>query len=45
MLLLDYQNVLIESLLKDRFAGCALPRQPRPGCQVADTTQRSARQH
>ena len=26
MLLLDYQNVLIESLLKDRFSGCALPR-------------------
>src|SRR5690242_7451796 len=24
MLLLDYQNVLIESLLKDRFSGCAL---------------------
>jgi hypothetical protein len=26
MLLLDYQNVLIESLLKDRFGGCASPR-------------------
>ena len=26
MLLLDYQNVLIESLLKDRFSGCAPPR-------------------
>ena len=25
MLLLDYQNVLIESLLKDRFSGCAVP--------------------
>jgi hypothetical protein len=28
MLLLDYQNVLIESLLRDRFNGCALPRRP-----------------
>jgi actin related protein 2/3 complex subunit 2 len=26
MLLLDYQNVLIESLLRERFAGCAMPR-------------------
>jgi hypothetical protein len=26
MLLLDYQNVLIESLLKDRINGCGLPR-------------------
>jgi hypothetical protein len=26
MLLLDYQNVLIESLLKDRVNGCELPR-------------------
>lgn len=33
MLLLDYQNVLIESLLKDRFSGCALPRR----CLHCDT--------
>ena len=26
MLLLDYQNVLIESLLRDRFSGHVLPR-------------------
>ena len=26
MLLLDYQNVLIESLLRDRVNGSALPR-------------------
>jgi hypothetical protein len=30
MLLLDYQNVLIESLLRDRFNGCKLPRRVRP---------------
>jgi hypothetical protein len=28
MLLLDYQNVLIESLLKERFSGCARPKDP-----------------
>lgn len=30
MLLLDYQNVLIESLLKDRVNGYMLPRDHRP---------------
>lgn len=33
MLLLDYQNVLIESLLNDRFSGYASPaqcRRPKP---------------
>lgn len=29
MLLLDYQNVLIESLLNDRFSGYASPRRSR----------------
>lgn len=35
MLLLDYQNVLIESLLKDRFSGCAIPRR-YPRCGLPD---------
>jgi hypothetical protein len=35
MLLLDYQNVLIESLLKDRFSGCAIPRH-YPSCDMPD---------
>ena len=30
MLLLDYQNVLIESLLRDRVNGYGLPRGFRP---------------
>jgi hypothetical protein len=30
MLLLDYQNVLIESLLKDRIGGCERPRDLSP---------------
>jgi hypothetical protein len=32
MLLLDYQNVLIESILRDRFNGCELPRDSSPTC-------------
>lgn len=31
MLLLDYQNVLIEALLKERFSGCARPKDPTSG--------------
>jgi hypothetical protein len=30
MLLLDYQNVLIESLLRDRIGGCEQPRDLSP---------------
>ena len=36
MLLLDYQNVLIESLLKDRFSGCEYPAACPHRIQVAD---------
>jgi hypothetical protein len=32
MLLLDYQNVLIESILKDRIGGCEQPRDSGLAC-------------
>lgn len=45
MLLLDYQNVLIESLLRDRVNGFVVPRSLPLRRQVANSTQRSSRQH
>jgi hypothetical protein len=43
MLLLDYQNVLIESLLRDRVNGCGLPRGIDQ--HAANGEQRSSRKH
>jgi hypothetical protein len=45
MLLLDYQNVLIESLLRDRINGCAIPRCLPLRSQVANSMQGSFSQH